>query len=231
MIVGLGFVALVALAVWQTLRAGDRADRIALAEARLGLSETVLPDRPDPARHELLPVRVTGRFDPDAVQHVLHSTPLLGPGIRMIVPFDLADGGRILVDRGFVPFRILDAGLSPEPDDREVEIRGALVWPRERGRFTPDRDPETGMWFARDVVAQAAAAGAEPVMIAARDSGPGGWPRAESPAPDGTNRHVEYALTWAALAGAWLIIGVLLIRRERVREIEATRGGADHCNS
>ncbi len=211
-----GFLILAGLCAWQGVRALGREDRIELAALRLSLPPAPLPAAFAPVEQELLPVRVEGRFAHSDERHVLTSLPPLGPGVRVITPLDTPDGRRVLVDRGFVPERLRDPSLRPEGQSQgSVAVEGVLSWPRERGFFVPEPDPETGLWFARDVDALAVAAGAETVLVVARDSAPGGFPRADAPEPDRRNVHIEYAATWAALAAAWLVIGGLLWRRER----------------
>ena len=210
-----GFAVLSGLCAWQIARALERESRIQLAAERLSLAPIPLPDRFMPADQELTPVLVRGRFDHLEERHVLTSLPPLGPGVRVITPLDTADGRRILVDRGFVPERLRDRLARPESlDEGPVEVEGILSWPRERGFFVPEPDPETGLWFARDVLALASATGSEQVLVVARQSASGGFPRADAPRPDRKNIHVEYAATWAALAVAWAVIGGLLWRRE-----------------
>lgn len=217
--VGLGLALLVGLMIWQTVRATGRAARIELAEARMTQPPAALPNRPNPDDHQLTPVLVIGQFDHSRAQVVLASTPRLGPGGRIITPFHV-DGRRrpILVDRGFAPDTVLRNGVGTiAPVAGSVEVRGILLWPREVGPFTPERDAERELWFARDVDAMATMLETEPVLLVASDSGPDGWPLALPPAADQRNVHIEYAVTWGALAVAWLIIGGVLVRRERRR--------------
>ncbi len=219
--ISVGFALLAALAIWQYSRSLERADAIALAEQRLQLTPSALPDSPGPDAHALLPVRVRGRLEHENEQRVLASTQELGPGFRAIVPFEVEGGRRILVDRGIVPFRIQDSGKRrQESGGAFVEISGVLTWPRERGYFTPERDQESGLWFARDVPGLSQAANTEPVLLVARESGPGGWPRADPPALDRANIHIEYMLTWISLSLAWLVIGGILMRREHRQSMQ-----------
>ncbi len=210
-----GFAVLSGLCAWQVARALEREERIQLAAERLTRSPIPLPDHFTPSEQELTPVLVRGRFDHLEERHVLTSLPPLGPGVRVITPLDTAEGRRILVDRGFVPERLRDRLNRPESQvEGLVEVEGVLTWPRERGFFVPEPDPETGLWFARDVLALANASDSEQVLVVARQSASSGFPRADAPRPDRKNIHVEYAVTWAALAVAWAVIGGLLWRRE-----------------
>ena len=138
----------------------------------------------------------------------------------------------VLVNRGWVePAR-------RAPDTRPLPppmLEGAVRFPGELGPFAADNDPARGMWFHIDPGAvaahlgrplqpfyiQAAPAAAAPnaanvanggVSAAALD-----WPRARPPEPQFRNDHLQYALTWFALAGAVAIL-YLLWRRRAGRE-------------
>ena len=214
-----GFAVLASLCAWQVARALERERNVELASARLILAPVPLPTRILPEEQELTPVQVVGRFIHAEERHVLTSQPALGPGVRVITPFETAGGRRILVDRGFVPESLRDRHDRPAgtAGDR-VAVEGVLSWPRERGFFVPEPDPISGLWFARDVAALAADTGAEELLVIARHSAPGGFPRADAPlGSERRNFHVEYAATWAALAVAWLLIGGMLWRRERAQ--------------
>ena len=73
----------------------------------------------------------------------------------MIVPLRLADGRRILLDRGFVPIGEKDAARRLGP----IAVEGSLAWPRETDRFTAAPDRAKNIWFARDVPLMAEALG------------------------------------------------------------------------
>ncbi len=207
-----GAALLLGLAVWQTARAVERVRWIDLAQERAALPPVALPANPAPIEHAMLPVRVNGRFDHTAAQRVYAFDPADGPGHRLVVPLDTEDGRRILVDRGFV----VDTA-TPAEDGGMASVAGLLLWPREKGPFTPERDAQSGLWYARDVPALAVAATAEPVLVVASESPPGAWPRAAPPVFEPGNRHVGYAVTWTALAAAWAAIFGLLWRRSGQR--------------
>ena len=86
-----------------------------------------------------------------------------------------------------------------------LTVNGNLDWPYEADRFTPGPDQGRRLWFARDVPSMAAALGAEPILIVARDVA--GDAQGIVPVPVSTsgipNNHREYAVTWFSLAAVW----------------------------
>ena len=121
-----------------------RADRGAARRRAGGGAARARPRRRDQYRR----VRATGAIEPGEL-HVYTSAPGRGVGYRVIVPFRLADGRRILLDRGFVPIAEKDAPRRLGP----ITVEGALLWPQETDRFTSAPDREKNIWFARDVAA------------------------------------------------------------------------------
>jgi surfeit locus 1 family protein len=211
-----GAAVLVALGVWQVQRLAWKEAILAGIEARLDAPPAALPDRPDPTRDRFLPVAVAGRFTGEGLD-VLASRKQIGAGFRVIAAFETDGGRRILIDRGFVPD---DARIAPggagSSTAAPITIAGTLHWPDEVDRFTPPPDPATGLWFARDVPAMAAALDTEPVLVVARTPTGDGI----EPLPVDTagipNDHLEYAVTWFSLAVVWLgMTGLLLWRISR----------------
>lgn len=206
----LGTAVLIALGVWQVQRLAWKEGVLADIEARIAAPPVPLPADPDPEADRYLPVAVTGEIG-DEELHVLVSTRAEGPGFRVIAPLTLAEGRRVLLDRGFVR----DEAKEAARPTGEARIEGNLHWPDEVDRFTPEPDPGENIWFARDVPAMAEALGTEPVLVVAREtslSAPG-----LTPLPVDTsgipNDHLEYAVTWFGLAAVWAAMSVFLIRR------------------
>jgi surfeit locus 1 family protein len=144
--------------------------------------------------------------------HVYTSAPPRGVGYRVIAAFDLADGRRILLDRGFVPIEEKDEARLAGP----VTVEGALLWPQETDYFTSQPDRAKNIWLARDVDLMAEALGTAPVLLVTEASDD---PAAPMPLPvtvNIPNDHLQYAITWFALALVWAVMtGTLLWRIKR----------------
>lgn len=211
-IVGIAGVAiLISLGLWQVQRLGEKEALIARIETRLAADPVPLPVHPDRENDALLHVTAKGRIG-EGELHILGSLRPWGPGYRIITPFILDDGRRVLLDLGFVPEVLKEPTMRPSKLARaEITVSGALLWPRETDSFTPDPDPERNIWFAREVDSMAEALDTEPVLIVAEKNVLGEWPRAVPPGVDLPNRHLEYAATWFGLAFAWGAMTLVLI--------------------
>ena len=206
-----GAAILIGLGVWQLQRLGWKEAILADIDARIVAAPVPLPSEIDPERDRYLPVEVKGRFTGQEVD-VLTSGKFDGVGYRVIAAMEIADGRRILVDRGFLPEA---ARAVPRPASTAF-ITGNLHWPMETDSFTPAPDVASGIWFARDVSAMAAALTTEPVLIVAREPTGDGI----EPLPIDTsviaNDHFNYAMTWFSLAVVWLgMTGFWLFRIKR----------------
>lgn len=137
----------------------------------------------------------------------------LGPGYWVMTPL-MTRWGTLLVNRGFVPSELRDparrpAGLVAGP----VRVTGLLRMSEPGGAFLRHNDPATGRFYSRDVAAIARVRGLSTVAPYFLDADatpvPGGWPRGGLTVVRFRNAHLQYALTWFALAalslaGAWI---------------------------
>ncbi len=205
-----GCAILIGLGTWQMQRLGWKQDILAGIEARLAAPPVALPDAPDPEADSYLTVAVDGAYLPGEL-HVLTSIKGTGPGFRVIAPFETADGRRILVDRGYIGETEKNLARAPGP----ATIAGNLVWPDDRTSSTPDPDLGRNIWFARDVGPMAEALGTDPLMVILRDAAAGEGAPLPQPVDTSTipNDHLQYAITWFALAAVWAGMTAFLIRR------------------
>jgi surfeit locus 1 family protein len=207
----LGVTLLVWLGVWQLHRLEWKTAILADIDARLAAAPVAVPADPDPERDKYLRVAARGAIEPGELD-VYTSLPDRGVGYRVIVPFLLSDGRRILLDRGFVPIGEKDAPRHLG----KVAVEGTLAWPDETDSFTSAPDRVKNIWFARDVPLMSAALGTLPVMLVTASSDD---PAAPLPMPQTVNipnNHLQYAITWFGLAAVWaMMTGYLLYRIKR----------------
>jgi len=208
-----GVAILVSLGLWQVQRLAWKQGILAQIEARITAAPVALPATPMRDVDQYLPVTVTGDFTGTDLA-VLASVQNVGPVHRLIAVMVLADGRRILVDRGYVAAA---SGTRTTPA-QSITITGNLLWPDEVDGWTPTPDQKTGLWFARDLPAMAAELGSEPVLVVARNA-----TGTATPLPVGSagipNNHLNYAITWFSLAAIWVGMTGYLLWRIRQRTV------------
>ncbi len=218
------FLVLLGLGTWQLERRVWKEGLIAARAAALTAPATPLPAAiPDPAALDFRHVRVEGRFRHD---HELYLTSRFyrdKPGYHVITPMVLADGGAVLVDRGFVPLANKDPSTRAVGQvEGPVAVEGVARVPSPPGPFTPANDPAANLWFSIDLARMAAAAGlpaVRPVLVEAGPApNPGGLPIGGQTQPDLPNDHLQYAITWYSLAGALAVIYALFCHRHLTGE-------------
>jgi surfeit locus 1 family protein len=140
-------------------------------------------------------------------------------GYQVLTPLREAGGRIVFVNRGFIPLdRKEPATRSAGEPSGPVRIEGLLrVAPLAKPSwFLPDNRPEHNLWFWVDLPAMAEAAGlgnVAPLYIDAdKTPNPGGWPKGGVTRLDLPNDHLQYAITWFALAVALAVIYVLYHR-------------------
>lgn len=217
-------VLLVALGVWQLERLEWKEALIEERQSRSRAPAIALPeDLGDPGRLQYQPVRVHGRLLHDH-EFYLAARALNGEvGLHVVTPLALADGRVLLVDRGWVPDGRRDPATRPEGQlSGDLELTGLARLPGWTGLswLKPDNQPAENLWFWIDPPAMAAAAGLDRVIAELYlDAGPaeipGGWPKGGQTRIDLPNDHLQYALTWFALALSLAVIYVVYhLRRD-----------------
>ncbi len=204
----LGVAVLVSLGVWQVHRLAWKTAILDEITARLAAAPVAVPEEPDPVADRYLRVRASGTIEPGET-HVYTSAPPRGVGYRIVVPFVLADGRRILLDRGFVP-------IEEERTPRHlgpIAVEGNLIWPQEGN---PEPDLDRNIWLARDTPRMAEVLGTLPVMLAVASSDDPDGPMPLPVTVNIPNDHLQYAITWFLLAVVWAVMtGYLLWRIKR----------------
>ena len=222
------FASFTALGIWQLERRVWKLDLIAAVEERVATRPVPAPARDDwPAltldTDEYRHVTATGRWEAGKSVFVQASTDY-GGGFWLMTPLREERGFTVLVNRGFVPSRDF-------PADRDLPSAATTVAGLMR-MSQPD-----GAFLRSNVAAIAATQGlAEPVAPYFIDAGSplerAPLPNVEMGAPVGDvaypvegltriefrNQHLQYALTWFALAGLVVVAGVIVVRQEKRRK-------------
>jgi surfeit locus 1 family protein len=220
----LAFAALIALGTWQVQRLHWKEGLIAERAAALAAPPVDLPATLEAARGlEFRRVRASGVFLHDHEFLVNTTERESGKGGYLVVtPLRRADGSVLLVERGWVPPELRDAGARAAGNPAgPVEVEGLLRLPSagKPGYFVPENDPQKSQWFYIDLAAMGRAANVSAVLPFYLEAGPapnpGGHPLGGQARADLPNDHLQYAVTWYSLAAALVVIYVLLVRRER----------------
>ena len=228
---------LLSFGYWQMARKAWKEGLIAAVKARGAADPVALSDNiaANPALQEFRRVTMTGTFLHDGEFHVYAPQPRQ-PAWSVITPLQLTEPlGRerryptsiVLVMRGVVP----EAGKSPVTRPGGQPAGSITLVGRVRlggvGYFDGKPDRVRNQWYANDIeamrldfVSQAFAGSASgrpeqaiamvaPFFVEAEAAAPGqGAPAPRLAALALSTRHLEYALTWYALAAA--LIGVYL---------------------
>lgn len=212
------FLVLLGLGYWQLERLEWKRGLIDAIEARGHLPPVALPAEIErPAEWSFRPVRVTGRFAHDHTHHLLARVRDGRLGVELLTPL-LRDGGSpVLVDRGWVladPSGDVAPYVQPEG---EVVVEGFARVPEAVSSFTPDNRSAEREWFSVDLPGLSEQTGLElaSVYVVAGPAAANGdaeavtYPVPMGRLPELPNNHLQYALTWFALAGSLLCVYVL----------------------
>lgn len=212
------FCVLVALGTWQVYRLHWKEGLIAAREAAMSAPPVSLSGAPgetlpEPFRH----VRVSGRFLPGKALLVGPRSWNRESGFHLIQPLSTESGRTVLVNRGWVPYAARAQGRLPEAPEGRATVEGLLRVQDQRGWLTPENEPAKGVWFTIDPVAMARALGVSDVAPWWIAAGPEPEPRRPPIGGQGAqplpNPHLQYAITWYAIAAALVVFYVLLMRQ------------------
>lgn len=203
-----------ALGVWQVERRSAKLALVAAVEERVHAPPVAAPGpaewpRIGLARDAYRKVRVRGVFLHDR-ETLVQGSSRLGPGYWVMTPLRTDAGWIVLVNRGFVAPENRDRAMrrAAEPGG-PVTVIGLLRISEPGGGFLRSNDASRDRWYSRDVaaIAEARRLGAvAPYFIDAEAvPGDGRQPVGGLTVVTFPNNHLQYALTWFALAGLALL--------------------------
>jgi cytochrome oxidase assembly protein ShyY1 len=222
------------LGIWQLQRRVEKHALIALLNERLAAAPEALPARTQwnaltPAEDEFRRVSFTATFAPlpDAMVYSAGSAvrdDVSGPGTWAFLPARLPSGETVVIDAGFVENTMQDRSVEDRAvkklvTGQAVSFTGYLRFPEAPGWLTPAENRDKRLWFVRDHVAIASALGwgvVAPFYVDLEQPAPeNGIPRPGPLDVHLKDDHLQYAITWFALAGAVLIAFAVWARGRR----------------
>ncbi len=203
---------LLALGTWQMDRMEWKRALIAERSQRLSAPPLSLPATiAQPVALEFRRVQASGRYLNERELY-LGNRPRRGqPGYHVVTPLQRADGSAVLVDRGWVP---LDRKLPESRADGQIDgtttVQGIARLASAPGLFTPKNQEGANFWFYVDPPSMGRWADLRSVLPVYIEAGPqankGGLPVGGQTEAGLTDNHLQYALTWYALAVALSVI-------------------------
>lgn len=220
-----GILLLLGLGTWQVVRLAEKNAINAFRAERAAATPAPLPARVDDiAAWEFRRVSVSGTFLHDSELHVNARSQRGNTGYAIVTPLIRTDGPPVLVNRGWVPYERKDPARRKEGQvEGVVTVEGILRTEPRKGWLMPDNDAVRNEWFWFDLPAMAQAAGvsdAAPFYIEAGPApNPGGFPIGGQTILQLPNNHLQYALTWYALA---IALAAIYILSQRARQANGT---------
>jgi surfeit locus 1 family protein len=206
-------VILVGLGVWQLERLQWKLALIASVQRHLTATPIPLVEAlrqgPDAQYRRVV---LDGEFENGKEAYVFATDASGNPAYHVLVPFK-TERGVLVVDRGIVPPSLLDPakrlrGQIAGP----TRVVGVWRTPDAPGFFTPLSDRAHRIWYARDIKDIARSDAVQPIVpiVVEADAtpNPGGWPKGGQTRITFRNEHLQYAITWIALAA--VLLGVYI---------------------
>lgn len=224
----------VGLGVWQLQRRVEKHALIAALTERLAAAPGPLPlpaqwSALNPSRDEFRRVRFAASYasGPDAMVYSSGSAvrdDISGPGTWAFLPARLSTGETVVINTGFVQNTMQDRdqedrAVKPLLTSAPVTLTGYLRFPETAGMLTPAENLTKRLWFTRDHLAMAHALGwgeVAPFYVDLEQPVPAN--AIPKPGPLDVHLkddHMQYAITWFALAGAVVIAFAVWLRAHR----------------
>jgi cytochrome oxidase assembly protein ShyY1 len=229
----------IGLGVWQLQRRVEKHALIAALTERLATGPVPLPPQSEwnkltAQKDEFRRVYFKASYGAGSDAMVYSSGSAVrddvsGPGTWAFIPARLESGEIIVINAGFVQNTMQDRAQQDRAVTRLVtgeaaDLIGYIRFPESAGLLTPSANVEKRLWFTRDHLAMARALGwgdggksIAPFYIDLEQPvPPSGIPKPGPLHVHLNDDHMQYAITWFALAGAVVIaFGVWFAGRRR----------------
>jgi len=224
----------IGLGAWQLQRRVEKHALIAALTERLAAAPVALPPPTQwsaltPAQDEFRRVRFAATYAPGSDAMVYSSgsavrEDISGPGTWAFLPARLASGETVVINAGFVQNTMQDRdqqdrAVKPLLTGEPVTLTGYLRFPEAAGMLTPAANLARRLWFTRDHLAMAHALGwgeVAPFYVDLEQPLPAnGIPKPGPLDVHLKDDHMQYAVTWFALAGAVVIAFGVWLRAQR----------------
>jgi surfeit locus 1 family protein len=219
--VGGALLILLGLGTWQVERLAWKTNLLNTIATRMNAAPRPIagPDFSQVAEYER--VQVHGHFLHDREIHLLARSLQSDIGYHIVTPLAADGGGTVLIDRGFVPQDKRDPATRLQGQVQgQVTVTGIVRMPHKPGLAfaLPDNRPAENMWLWLDLpqIANTVGTSLAPFVIDADATpNPGGLPVGGQTRLEVPNDHLQYAITWYALAVALVVMFIIYHRRRR----------------
>jgi len=224
----------IGLGVWQLQRRVAKHALIAALTERLAATPGPLPAASQwsaltPAADEFRRVRFTATYAhaSDAMVYSSGSAvrdDIFGPGTWAFQPAALPGGETVVINTGFVQNTMQDRAQQDRAvtrlvTDEPVMLTGYIRFPEAAGALTLPENLAKRLWFTRDHLAMGRTLGwgeVAPFYIdLEQPAPPSGIPKPGALQVHLKDDHLQYAITWFALAGAVVIAFGVWLRAQR----------------
>jgi cytochrome oxidase assembly protein ShyY1 len=226
------------LGLWQLQRRLEKHALIAALTERLAAEPEPLPPpsrwselKPSSDEFRLVSFSATYARLPDAMVYSVGSAlrdDISGPGSWAFMPARLASGETVVVNTGFVQNTMQDRAQQDRAVAQLVTgepaaLTGYIRFPEKASLLAPSDNVAKRLWFTRDHLAMARALGWSAVapfyIDLEKPVPPNGIPKPGPLQVHLKDDHLQYAITWFALAGA-VVITFWFWSHERARKSE-----------
>ncbi len=223
------FCGLVGLGLWQLQRLQWKEDILARLAEGTSSPATIWSD--GDKSPEYTHVRLTGgHLQPIPELELFGRTYDGAAGVHVIALYVTGAGRNVIVDRGFLPAPVDPSRLTLASSGA---IDGIVRAPSDKAWFEFKNNPAENEWYWMDLPTMGAAMGSDnvaPIYVealtpTAATNAP--IPTADRLASNLPNNHLQYAITWFALASALLIMYAIHLVRSTKQAAKHRKMAAD----